>query len=116
MQTAHKNRSGGLELARLTLASLAVWLAVTCLVAGNRMRVATATATAGTMAAGTIAVSASPVDLAENLPAEPVGDEVAAADDVEVAAKARHAVVRTATLTAVAAAPAGANRFVFPED
>jgi hypothetical protein len=116
MQESNRNQAGGLELSRLTLASLAVWLAVTCLVAGNRAPVATATSTAPSPAESNRAGAASPVDLAADPPLEPIGDEMAAAEEVEIPANVRPALIQTTTLAAVAAAPADSSRFVFPED
>ncbi len=115
MPTGQKKDAGGLELSRLTLASLAVWLAVTCLVACSRTPAVTATASAGTTAADAPAAAAPPVDLAGDLPAEPVGDETPRADEVALNTIPA-ALIQTTTVAAVAAAPAGANRFVFPED
>ena len=109
MPSSSRNHAGGLELSRLTLASLAVWLAVTCLVAGNRAPVANATA-------------AAPADealLAATAPSEPQVHasriEVALADD-KMAVTSRVKTVKAAALASVAAAPTGATRFVFQED
>ena len=115
MQTAPRKDAGGLELSRLTLASLAVWLAVTCLVACNRTPSVTATASAAATAADTLAVGALPDDLTADFPAEPGGDESQRADEVALNS-IRAALVQTTASAAAAAAPAGAGQFVFPED
>ena len=81
MPRLEKHPHAGLELLRLTLASLAVWLAVTCLVACNRTPVATATASAIGRTDGSPVVPAVSEQVITALP----GDELAAVED-EIAA------------------------------
>jgi hypothetical protein len=107
MPSPQKNHAEGLELSRLTLASLAVWLAVTCLVASNRRSAGDAAAagdfTVGAAEAGEFAVASH-------------ADTLASASN-EVAANLKTALaIRTTALAAVAAAPTGGNRFAFPDD
>jgi hypothetical protein len=109
MRSSGRNDAGSLELSRLTLASLAIWLAVTCLVAVNRAPVATATAAAATDESSYAATV--PVERHE----PQVGFQVALAKD-DVAAAPRGKAVESAAFAAVSAAPAGASHFVFPED
>jgi len=107
MPSPHRNHTGGLELSRLTLASLAVWLAVTCLVASNRQSAGDAAAagdfTVAAADAGEFAVASDP---------EPVATP---ANEVAVNLKTAPA-IRATALAAVAAAPTGGNRFAFPDD
>jgi hypothetical protein len=112
MQAIHKKHPGGLELSRLTLASLAVWLAVTCLVAGNRMPAGTVTAAAVTTGRDATIAAAEPGDFPSPrncvCPTTPTDEIVLNTTPV--------ALIETTVLAAVAVAPTGANRFVFPED
>ena len=112
MQAVHKKPAGSLELSRLTLASLAVWLAVTCLVAGNRMPAGTVTAAAVTAGRDATSDSAEPADL----PSQRNHARATTPNDEVALNTAPVAVVETTALAAVAVAPAGPNRFVFPED
>src|SRR6516162_6798165 len=112
MQAVHKKPAGSLELSRLTLASLAVWLAVTCLVAGNRMPAGTVTAAAVTAGRDATSDSAEPADL----PSRRNHARATTPNDEVALNTAPVAVVETTALAAVAVAPAGPNRFVFPED
>src|SRR5690348_8012689 len=112
MQAAHKKHVGGLELSRLTLASLAVWLAVTCLVACSRMPAGTATAAAAATGRDPAVAATAPGEFAVASESETVGP---ATDEIALNPESA-TVIRTAALAAVAVAPAGANRFVFPED
>ena len=107
MPSPKKDQTGGLELSRLTLASLAVWLAVTCLVASNRRSAGEAAA------AGDFTLAAADAgEFAVASDAEPVAIP---ANKVAVNLKTAPA-IRTTALAAVAAAPTGGNRFAFPDD
>jgi hypothetical protein len=107
MPSPKKDHSGGLELSRLTLASLAVWLAVTCLVASNRQSAGDAAA------AGVFTIAAA--DAGEFAVASDTEPGVTPANEVAVNLKTAPA-IRTTALATVAAAPTGGNRFAFPDD
>jgi hypothetical protein len=107
MPSPKKVHAGGLELSRLTLASLAVWLAVTCLVASNRRSAGDAAA------AGDFTIAAA--DAGEFTVASDTEPEATSANEVAVNLKTAPA-IRTTALAAVAAAPTGGNRFAFPDD
>lgn len=133
MTLSHKHGPGNLDLSRLTLASAAVWLAVTCLVISNMTPDAAATATAGTarargaasaMIADTDAFSAANIsaDLPSDLPVTPAADErttsvetvVAAVTGDELAANAPPPARKVAL--AAANAPGDAGPFAFSAD
>ncbi len=116
MPASDRKRAGGLELSRLTLASLAVWLAVTCLVASHRPAVGPATVSAAGPAdrlpVFTAAASAMYIEPVGEDPVDPVVDPAA-----EIAANSpAPTAVKTTALAAVAAAPTGTGRFVFQDD
>src|SRR5437762_8249014 len=101
MPASKRHHTSGLELSRLTLASLAVWLAVTCLVAVNRMPDATATASSAGPADNVHVASESSVAAM----VEPASFELADVGDEIAADLSAPAGLKTTALAAVAAAP-----------
>jgi hypothetical protein len=112
MPASDRTHPGGLELSRLTLASLAVWLAVTCLVAVSRMPVTKATASSA-RATDDASVAAARSAAAK---IEPVRYELAGVGDEIAENLPPPLIVKTTALAAVAAVPTGPSRFVFQED
>jgi hypothetical protein len=134
MQASSRNNRGNLELSRLTLASLAVWLAVTCLVACNQTTpTASGTATAAVTPAADAALpvatipaatsSATTVEVAtveerEQLGprTEPASAEVALTQSTVVADASTPAAVEKLVVAAAVNAADSASRFVFSAD
>jgi len=129
MQASSRNNRGNLELSRLTLASLAVWLAVTCLVACNQTtpaasETATAAVTPATDAAVPFAATtATTVEVAtaeereqRGPRTEPASAEAALVQITVVADASTPAVVETAIVAAAVNAADSAARFVFSAD
>ncbi len=128
MPSSRKTAAANLELSRLTLASLAVWLAVTCLLAWNQMiPAASAVATASApVSAVPIVSSTAPLASAIDVAATAAADEpeprpdppslATVADRVEVALNQPVPVVEAVAVVTAAKVEGPASRFTFSAD